>query len=385
MHTIRTTARRRTAGSLAAAALATLAVAGCGSSDDGGSTATAAAATGATSTAAAKQDIDLAMVMSFKIPYFIAAQNGAQTAAKDDGAIDLSIQAAEAPTGTQEVSMAENLLVEGPDGFAVNPCVLPAWGKVLKRMETDVPDNNVIAFSCKQASAPGQPSPVRTFVGASDAKSGADTVQLAIDQGKLGSDTTGTALVSECAKGTPILDERVKGAEAVLADKLPKVKVVNFTTDPADANKNLATWTSVVQDNPDAVIAFGPCDSDTGSIVTLKKKDAGATFAVALLDPTEPGLQAIESGAVLGGVSTAPWIGGYVTINLLAQAARGEGAAPDGWVDTGIYPVTKDNVAEYLASAASPEKQAALFQPMADKILQDVSAHTQPLDASFAG
>lgn len=281
--------------------------------------------------------------------------------------------------------MAENLLVDGPDGFAVNPCVLPAWGKVLKRMETEVPDNNVIAFSCKQAAAPGQPSPVRTFVGASDAKSGADTVSLAIDEGKLDENTTGTALVSECAKGTPILDERVKGAEAVISERLPKVKVVNFTTDPADASKNLATWTSVVQDNPDAAIAFGPCDSDTGSIVTLKKKNAGAKFAVALLDPTEPGLQAISDGTVLGGVSTAPWVGGYVTIDLLAKAARGEGAAPEGWVDTGIYPVTKANVAEYLDAAASPEKQAALFQPMAEKVLQDLPGNTQPLDASFAG
>lgn len=378
---------RRIAGPLAAALAAGVLIAGCGSDDDDASTATGTGAAGAStaSSDAAAKDVDLAMVMSFQIPYFIAAQNGAEHAVAQDGAIDLSLQAAEAPTGVEEVQMAENLLVDGPDGFAVNPCVLQAWGKVLKRMETEVPDNNVIAFSCKQAAAPGQASPVRTFVGASDSKSGEEAISLAIERGELDPDTTGTALVSECAKGTPILDERVAGAEAVLQEQLPNVEIVNFTTDPADATKNVSTWTSVVQNNPDAVIAFGPCDTDTGSLVTLKNKGIGGDFAVTLLDPTEAGLQAIKSGKILGGVSTAPWIAGYVTIDLLAKAARGEGAAPEGWIDTGIYPVTEENVDEYLEAAGSAEGQAALFQSPADEILADLEGKTQPLDASFPG
>ncbi|UGS37286.1 sugar ABC transporter substrate-binding protein [Capillimicrobium parvum] len=381
---------RRIAGPLAAALTAGVLIAGCGSSG-GDSTATSgtsaastsAAGTSAATTEAAKKDVNLAMVMSFQIPYFIAAQHGAEKAVADDGAIKLALQAAEAPTGVKEVQMAENLLVDGPQGFAVNPCVLPAWSKVLKRMETEVPDNNVIAFSCKQAAAPGQTSPVRTFVGASDAKSGEEAITLAIDKAKLDASTKGTALVSECAKGTPILDERVAGAEKVLKQRLPNVKIVNFTTDPADASKNLSTWSSVVQDNPDAVIAFGPCDSDTGSIVTLKNKGSAGDVAVALLDPTEAGLQAIKSGKVTGGVSTAPWIAGFVTIDLLAKAARGEGAAPEGWIDTGTYPVTEQNIDEYLQAAGSPDAQSALFQPMAEKILGDLQGNTHPLDDSF--
>lgn len=367
---------RRAAGLCAAVAVAAFAV-GCGSDDEGSSSATASGGSD-------QENVDLAMVMSFKIPYFIAAQNGAEAAAAADGAVSLDIEASEAPTGVEEVQMAENLLAQGPQGFAVNPCVLQPWNKVMQRMETEVPDNNVIAYSCKQASAPGESSSVKTFIGASDYETGVETVNVAIDGAKLGPDTTGTALVSECAKGTPILDERVRGAEAILAERLPNVKVVNFTTDPADQAANASTWTSVIQNNPDAVIAFGPCDSDTASLVTLKGKGQ-ADFPVSVLDPSEAALEAIKAGTLEGGATSAPWLAGYMTIDLLAKGARGEGTAPEGWIDTGIYKVTAKNVEEHLEASRSAAGQEKLYKPIAEKLLADLDGNVKPLDDSFGG
>lgn len=334
---------------------------------------------------AAKKKVYIAMVETYSaIPFYVTVANGARAAADDDGATRLVIRAPVQTNGTNEAGLARTLLATNPDGMAPNPCVLPAWTRVLQDMAKKIKNSNLVTMNCKGAFTATQPNPVKTHVGPNDSQFGRRLATTTIRAARLGRATTGTALIANCFKGTPILDDRNKGYKAAIRSLLPRVKIVEFNGSAIDQAKNTATWTSQLQANPDTVLAMGPCDVDSASLLTIKSKNADAKFAVGIADPASRAiLRAIKSGLIAAGGSDQPWVQGYVATRLLADGARARGPVR-GWIDTGYVPITRSNVDKFIKGEASAAAQRKFYTPAAKRILAGARKNAKPLSRAFS-
>jgi ribose transport system substrate-binding protein len=369
----RPSGRRRIALTCLCAAVVATSFAACGDSDEGGG------AQGEGS----KKAVSIGIAETFtSIPYYQIVAHGAEAAAAEDGQAKVKVVGPPQATGSAEATMAQNLQqADQPDGIGPNPCILPAWQTTLASLVRSVPDGNVAAWGCPPVGTPEQSSPVKTFVGASSFARGYQTADAVVKEGKLSASTTGTALVATCAKGVPELDNGQAGLAAGIEKLLPQVKVVQFAS-ALDQSPNTAAWASQFGQHSDVVFAAGPCDQDATSLALLKKRGEGGKFLAGVVNPNDAqAFGQIESGLLTAGVSQGAWIQGYVVTRLLIDGARGE-ALPEGWVDTGLYTVTKANAAEWKAASASPEAEAKFFAPMAARVLEEAATNPKPIGDS---
>lgn len=355
-------------------AAAGFAIAGCGGSDNSSSNASGADGDGST------KQVSIGVAQTFtSIPYYQIAAQGAEAAGTQDGHAEVKVVGPPQATGTAEATMAQNLQQAlQPDGFAPNPCILPAWQTTLASLVRSVPEGNVAAWGCPPIATPAQRSQVKTFVGAGSFAKGYQTAQIVIEEGNLSPSTTGTALIATCAKGVPELDFVQSGLARAVETLLPKVKVVQFAS-ALDQSSNTAAWTSQFGQQSNVVFAAGPCDQDATTLALFKQRHQGGDFFAGVVNPNSTqALRQIRSGLLAGGVSQAAWVQGYVTVKLLIDGARGQ-KLPEGWVDTGLYPVTKANAAEWEKASTSPEAQENFFGPMAQRVLDNVASDVKPM------
>ena len=360
-------------------------LAACGSSSSSGSKSSSSksASSGGGSGSSSGKHVTIGVVETFtSIPFYQTAALGAKAAGTEDGNATVIVQGPAESTGSGEATMAQNLeTAKQPQGFAPNPCVLPAWTQTLATLARDVPHDNVAAWNCKPIETAGETSPVKTYVGVNDTETGALEAQVAIQGAHLSPSTTGTALVAYCEKGVPILTSRASGAIAEIKKLLPKVTGVDFFS-ALDQNGNTAAWTSEFSRYSHVVLALGACDQDSASLITLKTRGVGGNFPSSTVDPDPQELEGIMSGKMTAGVASAPWVQANVAVRLLIAGARGK-ALPQGWIDTGLHTITKANASQWLAATKSPAAAATFFKPFADKILANISAVTKPMSASI--
>jgi ABC-type sugar transport system substrate-binding protein len=364
-------------------------LAACGSSSSNSSSASSTSSgsaasgggSGSSSSSSAKH-VTIGVVETFtSIPFYQTARIGALAAGTEQGNATVIVQGPAESTGSGEATMAQNLeTAKQPEGFAPNPCVLPAWTQTLATLARDVPNNNVAAWNCKPIGSAGETSPVKTYVGVNDFETGEQQAEVAIKGAHLGASTTGTALVAYCEKGVPILTSREEGALAEIKKLTPKVQGVGFFS-ALDQNGNTAAWTSEFSRYPHVVLAMGACDQDSASLITLKARSVGGDFASAAVDPDPQELQAVESGKMTAAVASDPWVQANVAVQLLIKGARGA-ALPQGWVDTGIQSISKANAPQWLKATTSPAAAQAFFGPVANKIVADPTADLKPMSAA---
>jgi len=71
---------------------------------------------------------------------------------------------------------------------------------------------------------------------------------------------------------------------------------------------------------------------------------------------------------VLAAVEQQPYIRGYVATRVLGEAVNEGVDVPEGWIDTGIQVVTKDNAAELAETQSSIEATRAYYAPTIEEI-----------------
>jgi ABC-type sugar transport system substrate-binding protein len=360
-----------------------LLAAACGSSSSStGASATASSSAGSGAGHSSKH-VSIGVAETFTaIPFFQGVAQGASAAGVQDGNATVKVVGPAQSTGTAEATMAANLEQSAqPDGFAPNPCVLPAWTTTLASLEREVPNGNVIAWDCSPIASPSQTSPIKTFVGATPVDEGYQTALVSIKAAHLSPSTTGTALIANCDKAVPLITASAVGLVDGVKRMLPKVKIVQFASG-LDQASDTAAWTSEFGNTSHVVYAAGPCDDDAASLALLKQRHVGGDFVAGDNDVDSPALlKDIESGLLAGGVSAAPWVEGNVTVHMLIDAARGA-KRPIGWINTGVYPVTKANAARWLKATSSTAAEQAFFAPIAQRILTHLPALTKPLAQS---
>jgi ABC-type sugar transport system substrate-binding protein len=221
---------------------------------------------------------------------------------------------------------------------------------------------------------------VTTYVGVNRKEEGRVLTEALIEEAGFDSSTTGSVLIGNCAKGTPVLDESAEAVEEVFKKELPKAEIVSFAGQVEQA-KNTSAWSSELANHPDAIAALGACGQDNVSILSATKS-GGMNIAIGLFNPNEAELKAQQSGRVDASVSEQPWTQGYMTIKLLTEGARGT-ALPEGWINPGVLTITAENVDEFLKASTGGAAEAEFSKPYAEKALEQARSgeNVKPIGA----
>ena len=349
--------------------------AGCGDDDD-----EARSSDSGDADASAKQvSIAFEQVLT-GVPFAVVQAAGAKAAAEEDGHISLKVSGPPTVDPVTAQKQASDLLATSPDGFAVTPFPPELWLRTMKTI-TDRTDGQVIAVDVKPVGRPNEVagSSIQTFVGDNDSEQAATVATQVIELGKLGPDTTGSALIGQCVPGNAgPLYERTVGFSQVIKERLPKVSIKVFDS-KVDPQGNTATWRQTLQANPNPALAVGTCDQDGSSLAKVLK--GSGVPAGGLEDPPET-LAGLKDGTLLVTATINRYLEGYLPIKLLADSVRGVRPLPKGWIDIGYTVVTKDNVDEIIKRNSSAAETSAWYAPKIKAALAD-AANPRPMEDAF--
>lgn len=352
--------RRR--ASMRVAALGTLAIlvtagvmAGCGGSDD---SSTGGSATG--QEGGAKLGLLLALT---GIPFSTNTTQGSEDAAAEVGA-ELSVAGPPTINPTEAIKQFEDMTATGPDGVTVFPIPADLWTAPFSRAAAKGIKLDAIHVP------PAEGSEVPLYVGMREKEAAENLAQVFVDE--LGPDASGEIVLGIGPAGEPVNENRILGYEAVFSSELPDVKLVGPLTTGNEPVENLNNWTQIFQRYPNALAYVGTTDQDCGSLAKLKAKEGGDTLVGAFDPSVENGcLTGIEDGDVLAAVEQQPYIRGYVATRVLGEAVNEGVDVPEGWIDTGIQVVTKENAAELAKTQSSIEATRAYYEPTIEEIFSE--------------
>lgn len=156
----------------------------------------------------------------------------------------------------------------------------------------------------------------------------------------------------------PSVLERVEGYKAIFAEKYPDIEVVDVVNDKADPSYAPTAYLQAIQANPD-IVGIGGTDGDSGKGAAIAVNEAGRKdIKIVAMDRNDDMLPYIEDGTIHGAVAQKSYIEAFLAVHMLHwQNTDGIEVVPD-WkaaginplpesVDTGVMPITADNVSQF--------------------------------------
>jgi ribose transport system substrate-binding protein len=210
--------------------------------------------------------------------------------------------------------------------------------------------------------------PVAMIIG--DVPDSKRTIHLGIsnfDAGKVGAEMLATAIggKGKVLLGTfpaPSTLERVEGYKSVFKEKYPEIEVVDVVNDKADPSFAPTAYAQAIQAHPD-VVGIGGTDGDSGKAAAIAVNEAGkkGQIQIVAMDRNSDMLPYIEDGTIYGAVAQKSYTEAYLAVHLLhwlntnaikmVKDAKASGINPlPVSIITGVIPVTKDNVAQFIAT-----------------------------------
>jgi ribose transport system substrate-binding protein len=200
-----------------------------------------------------------------------------------------------------------------------------------------------------------------------------------------GAEAEGSVVMGLCIPGLDVLEKRVDGFRRRMGELSPNVELLGSFDVSFDQTENLARWTDLINNNPDAVGHVGFCENDLPSLIRVKERDPNATYQIASVGISPEILEGVANGTALAAVGQKPFMMGYVSMRSMLENLASGGEMPRGWIDVGVEVVTAENaqaVADREASLAEgPEGTLAYYQPEIDAIFADLPAAVQSFGA----
>lgn len=313
------------------------------------------------------------------VPTWVKAGDGAKAAAKDDGAIDLSWNAPATVDPSAAQAQVQAMVTQGVDGLGISPFPTEPWGAALTRFGEKVEPTVAFGFQPTVSADQLESSPVTTYVGSGTISTGYDLTTAAIEKSGLTEDTTGTVLLGQCVPGdSGLVWARIEGVRRAIEEKLPNTEIVNFDSG-VDLNDNSQSWRAAIASNDNIVFTAGACEPDGGSMIQAKES-AGIEAVSVAFEPTEPVLTGVADGTITAVGTMGNFHVGWVLVKLLADDVRGVNPMPEGWIDTGFYIFTEDNLAANMTGLDYEDPgYEDYWTAKAEEILADLDEHTKPL------
>lgn len=174
----------------------------------------------------------------------------------------------------------------------------------------------------------------------------------------------GEVVIGTNGPAVPPLMGRVDGMIAKISELRPDLTIVGPITTGGTTTDNLASWSSILLANPDAVAYMAPSNQDAASIAVLSKQ-SGTKYNAGGCDLEQSALQGVKDGYITALASPEHWLKGYVAMSILADHAQNGTAIPKGVWDTGGLIVDSSNVDEIIERQQSEEKRSAWFKDSA--------------------
>jgi ABC-type sugar transport system substrate-binding protein len=376
--------RARTGTVLAVCVATVVGLTACGSSSSTSSAASSATSSGSPSAATASSptkstgtgapvNVAIELVQN-GLAFTQETQAGAQAAAQQFNG-HLSVSAPTQLDPTTAISQVGSALAQGAKGAAIADIPASSWTRELSTAMSQT-NGNVVAFN-----SPPPSGTAKTYVGNSDLGLGQKLAAAAIKAAKLGPNTTGQVVISNCAPGASLLAVTVKGEVDTVKQLLPKATIEPPFNSEATPSANVTAWQQEISAHPSTVLALGTCDQDGDSMIKAKQS-TGGKFAIGASDLDPLVLKGIADGTVAADLAQNWYLEGYTAVRMLIDAARNHTTPSAGWFQPGTTVVTKANVASLETRDASAAGLTAFYHPLIASFWSNIGAKAQPLSSA---
>jgi ribose transport system substrate-binding protein len=264
-------------------------------------------------------------------PFFEPCDRGGKAKAAELG-VDLVIDAPARADIALQVNMIENYINQGVDGIAI--CAVAGDGLrpvIARAMDAGIP---VIMFGVDALG-----SRRISYVGTNQEEFAAHAADLLAAQ----MNNEGDIIVNMGVATAPDQITRVEYFQQVLAQKYPRMKVLDVQAGESDPAKALANVENMWQAHPN-VKGFYGTDSNSGAAVISAMRSKGAKLNVVVGDDTAEIIAGIRNGDLPITIVQDPYDWAYKAIQALYDLKQGEEI--DEYIWTRLIDVTRDNVNE---------------------------------------
>jgi ribose transport system substrate-binding protein len=275
--------------------------------------------------------LKFAQIYSVVHPFFEPCDRGGKARAAELG-VDLVIDAPARADIALQVNMIENYINQGVDGIAI--CAVAGDGLkpvIAKAMDAGIP---VIMFGVDALG-----SRRIAYVGTNQEEFAAHAADLLAAQ----MNNEGDIIVNMGVATAPDQITRVEHFEKVLAEKYPRMKVLDVQAGESDPAKALANVENMWQAHPN-VKGFYGTDSNSGAAVISAMRSKGKKLNVVVGDDTTEIIAGIRNGDLPVTIVQDPYDWAYKSVQALYDLKQGKQI--DEYIWTRLIDVTKANVDE---------------------------------------
>lgn len=295
---------------------------------------TEAPTTEAPSTDDPADEVQIAFVTKFQVPFFTAMDAAAMAYAEANEGVAIEYFSCQSPSDVDcQIAQIEDAVTRAFDAIVITPMgveVIPALDAAADSgLAVVLVDNDLADFTKK------------TAVAATDNVVGGQLAGEYLASVLKDGDTIG---LMEGVRGVPALDARIKGVQDALADT-----GVTVILGGADTGCDPAQGATVAEDllvrEPNLTAIYSACD-DPAIAAAQVAADQGKEVLVMGYDGLPSAAQAIIDGTMTATIAQFPGRMAELGVEAAVAAVRGESVEP--FIDTGTELVTVDNAAEFL-------------------------------------
>jgi ribose transport system substrate-binding protein len=173
--------------------------------------------------------------------------------------------------------------------------------------------------------------------------------------------------------GLSVLENRIGGTRAGIAELMPKVVMSDTIATKPDREGNLAIWDQEIRKVPDALAYIDGCEAGQQNIAKKIGDDGLSAISVAY-DVPEDVRYAIKDHIIPAATPSSFFVQGYTSMFVMATALHDKTALPKGWLKVAPATIDASNIDAYSAGWDDPETGLRAF--FADEIAREKAAVT---------
>ena len=319
-------------------------LAACGQKPSGAASISSAAQSLAQS-ATDSEGRTFAIVYPIVHPFFEPIGEDAEEYAKTKGWTVIT-KAPDSSNAQQQIEIMENLIAMNVDGIAIGPtdtsALVPTIDKAIDKG---------IQVICFESEAPD--SKAEAFIGTDNYKAGRHMGEV------IGKNLNGEGKIM-ILTGLPTqwsLNERIRGIQECLAEKYPKIQIVDTQPSEGDPQKAVTCTENMIQAHADFNAIVG-IDATAGpaaiSVWKAKGWQNDDAHMILTFDDMPDNLQGVRDGYVKALVAQRQTTWGVEILDTLNALCDGQSV--ETYNDTGSIEITLDNIDTYVNEPSYVEK-----------------------------
>jgi ribose transport system substrate-binding protein len=183
---------------------------------------------------------------------------------------------------------------------------------------------------------------------------------LSKQQGVPAAEIQGKIVVGLCLPGLVLLEDRMVGTIAGVAELMPKVMFPPTLETKSSRDESYALWNEAIRKYPDALAYLDACEPGQVNIAKLIHDDNLKATTVGYDGPEEI-RQAVHNRIIPGATTSNFFLQAYYSVLLSAEAVHDKKPAPAGWLTVPALFLDSSNIDAYIKAWTAPVTGLATF------------------------